>query len=58
MDEGLRSRRESNWMKTWRQVCNLYLVMRRAGQVKDCRQQSVEQIQAGRFAHERMGRAV
>jgi hypothetical protein len=30
MDEGVRSSRESNWMKTWRQVCNLYLVMQRA----------------------------
>jgi superfamily II DNA helicase RecQ len=30
MDEGLRSSRESNWMKTWRQVCNLYVVMQRA----------------------------
>jgi hypothetical protein len=30
MDEGLRSRRESNWMKTWRQVCKTCLEMQRA----------------------------
>jgi superfamily II DNA helicase RecQ len=28
MDEGVRSVRESNWMKTWRQVCLLYLIMK------------------------------
>jgi superfamily II DNA helicase RecQ len=27
MDEGVRSRRESNWMKTWRRVCNIYMGM-------------------------------
>jgi superfamily II DNA helicase RecQ len=28
MDEGVQSEVESNWMKTWRQVCNIYSIIR------------------------------